>query len=122
MKIVFIAGSYFGDGTREIIEKNVREAEKYQIALANARIGFFCAHNHTEHFSSGEKADAPEEFYHELDMHFLKNISDAVLAIPGWKKSKGAQKEIKWAQQNNLLIFHPKAPSDIGDIIKWAKE
>ena len=35
MKIVFIAGPYTGDGTFEAIERNIREAEKYQIALAN---------------------------------------------------------------------------------------
>ena len=73
MKIVFIAGPYIGDGTYESIEKNIRKAEKYQIALASQRIGFFCSHNHTEHL--GEKgADAPEQFYYELDLHFLKNI------------------------------------------------
>ena len=31
MKIVFIAGPYSGDGTFEAIERNIREAEKYQI-------------------------------------------------------------------------------------------
>jgi len=41
MKIVFIAGPYTGDGTFESIERNIREAEKYQIALANKEIGFF---------------------------------------------------------------------------------
>ena len=46
MKIIFIAGPYFEDGNSSNIEENIREAEKYQIALANQGIGFFCAHNH----------------------------------------------------------------------------
>ena len=114
MKIVYIAGPYYGDGRRETIEKNIREAEKYQIALANHRIGFFCSHNHTEHFQ--EKAKAPEDFYYDLDFHILKNIADAILAIPGWENSKGARKEIDWAKENGLPIFYPKSPEDLKEI------
>jgi hypothetical protein len=121
MKIVYIAGPYIGDGTVKSIEINIREAEKYQIALANKQIGFFCAHNHTEHF--GNKAEkASEKFYHELDMQFLKRVADAVLAVPNWKSSSGARKEVEWAQESNLPIFFPKSTDDIEEIIKWNKE
>ena len=64
MKIVFVAGPYTGDGKVETIERNIREAEKYQIALAEKQIGFFCAHNHTEHFSTKKGVCAPEDFYY----------------------------------------------------------
>lgn len=114
MKIVYIAGPYFGDGKKETIEKNIREAEKYQVALANKRIGFFCSHNHTEHFQ--EKANAPEDFYYELDSHFLENIADAVIAIPGWENSNGAKKEVEWAEKNNIPVFYPKSPKNLKEI------
>lgn len=42
MKIVFIAGPYFGNGDKSKIQENIRNAERFQIALANAGIGFFC--------------------------------------------------------------------------------
>jgi phosphopantothenoylcysteine synthetase/decarboxylase len=87
--------------------------------LANNRIGFFCSHNHTEHFQ--EKANAPEEFYYELDFHILKNVSNAVLAIPGWEKSKGTVKEIEWAKENNLLVFYPKSTKDLDEVTRWMK-
>ena len=87
MKIIFIAGAYTGDGSRESIEQNIRIAEKYAIALANRHIGFFLTHIHTEHFSSGKGATAPEAFYYALDFEYLKRISDAVLFIPGWENS-----------------------------------
>ncbi len=119
LKIVFIAGPYFGKGNKEEIEKNIREAEKYQAVLANARVGFFCAHNHTEHFQ--EKAKAPETFYHELDVEFLKRSADAVLAMPDWKKSPGAKREVEWAISNNLPVFYPESTDDLDEIIKWAK-
>lgn len=121
MKIIFIAGPYNGDGTFESIERNIREAEKFQIALANNQVGFFCAHNHTAHFNSGKGATAPEEFYYNMDFQFLQRIADAVLAVPGWEKSYGARCEVEWAQKNNIPIFFPKSPSDINEIVQWAK-
>ena len=121
VKIVFVAGPYIGDGSYQTIEKNIREAEKYQIALANQQIGFFCSHNHTEHFSH-KGANAPEEFYYQLDLHFLKNIADAVLVVPGWESSFGTKREIATAKEIGLPIFYPKSPQDIDEIIKWSKD
>src|SRR4030043_428973 len=119
MKIIFIAGPYFSGGDKEKIEKNIRTAEKYQIALANAQVPFFCAHNHTEHFE--EKASAPEEFYKKMDMEILKRVCDAALAIPGWEASSGAREEVTWAKSNSLPVFFPKSPKDLDEVIVWAK-
>lgn len=123
MKIVFISGPLTtgGDGSHENKENNIRTAEKYSAALASAGIGFFCAHSHTAfHYEKG--GTAPEKFYYELDLKFLTEMADAVLAIPGWEKSYGAKKEVEWAKENNVPIFFPKNPSDIKDIIEWAKK
>jgi len=119
MKIIFIAGPYFGKGDKDEIERNIRNAEKYQIALANSGVAFFCSHNHTEHFQ--EKANASEEFYKAMDMEILKRTCDAVLALPNWKESSGAKEEIKWAKENNIPVFFPKSEEDLKEIIKWAK-
>lgn len=119
MKIMFIAGPYFGDGQRSTIEQNIRAAERYQIALANVGIPFFCAHNHTEHFE--EKAKAPEEFYRTMDFEILKRACDAVLAIPGWEQSEGAQKEVDWARENKIPVFFPKSSDDLNEIIAWTR-
>jgi hypothetical protein len=118
LKLVFIAGPYIGDGSVEAIEANIREAESYAVALANAGIGFFCPHLHTEHF--GSKATADEPFYHRLDFQFLLR-SDAALFTPRWKASSGARREHDWAEEKGLTIFYPESPSDIGDIIAWNK-
>ena len=120
MKIVFIARPYFGDGDYRKIEENIRNAERYQVQLANNGIGFFCPHNHTEHFE--KKAKAEEKFYRELDMLILSKVADAVLAIPGWEKSSGARAEIEWAIANNLKIFYPKSLEDMSDVISWARK
>lgn len=118
-KIIFIAGPYIGDGRKDTIQKNIRAAEQYQIALANVRIPFFCAHNHTKHFE--EKANAPEEFYKAMDMEILKRTCDAVIAIPGWETSSGTREEVAWARQNNMPVFFPKSPDDLDKVITWAQ-
>ncbi|MFH1656223.1 MAG: DUF1937 family protein [Candidatus Nealsonbacteria bacterium] len=120
MKIVFIAGPYIGDGNKESIEKNIRNAEKYQIALANAGVGFFCPHNHTEHFQ--EKANAPEKFYRELDREILKRTCDGILVIPAWETSEGTRAEIEWAKKNNIPTFFPKSVDNLSEIINWSKK
>ena len=117
MKLVFIAGPYIGDGTTETIERNIREAESYAIALANACIGFFCPHLHTHHF--GTKAQADETFYHALDFHFLTH-ADAVLFTPRWHTSSGAKRERAWAVAKGLPLFYPASPDAIEDIVMWA--
>ena len=124
MKIVFIAGpltSGWDGKDRKFIEQKVKEAEKYQIALINAGLGCFCAHTHTSfHHEKGSKAS--DAFYYEMDLEFLKRSADAVLAMPGWEKSKGAKNEVEWALKNNLPVFYPQSPDDLGEIIKWSKK
>jgi hypothetical protein len=121
MKIIFIAGAYIGDGKTETIEHNIREAEKYAIALADKQVGFFCPHKHTEHFNSGYKSTAPEKFYYDLDFYFLTHIADAVLVVPGWENSNGTKRELEWVKEKGMKIFYPKNPTDIEEIIRWAK-
>ena len=36
---MYLLQDHIGDGTFESIERNIREAEKYQIALANREVG-----------------------------------------------------------------------------------
>ncbi len=122
MKIVFICGPLTtgGDGSRDYIDKNIKTAEEYQIALANKGVGFFCAHTHTS-WHSEKGSTAPETFYYDLDLDFLRRSSDAVLAIPGWEKSWGASNEVKIAKELNLPIFYPTSSKDIDDIVQWAQ-
>ncbi len=124
MKIIFISGPLTTgwDGKdREYLAKNISEAEKYQLALVNAGVGCFCAHAHTS-FHHEKGSTAPEEFYYELDLEFLKRATDAVLAMPGWENSKGAKREVELALDKGLKVFYPKSPADIEEIIAWAKQ
>lgn len=116
LNVVMIAGPYFGDGSTETIETNIREAEQYAIALANCGIGFFCPHLHTSHF--GLKALADEPFYHRLDFRHLTHC-DAVLFTPRWMSSSGAKREHAWAQWHGMPMFYPDSPNDLEEIMAW---
>lgn len=121
--MVFIAGPLTTgwDGkSRSFLEEKVKEAEKYQLALVSAGVGCFCAHTHTS-FHHEKGSTAPEQFYYEMDLEFLKRAADAVLAMPGWEKSKGAKREVEWATENGLPVFYPNSPSDIEEIVMWSK-
>lgn len=120
MKIVFIAGPYYGGGDLRNIDKNIREAESYAIALANRGVGFFGAHLHTARFEL--RTTAPEEYYKAIDMQMLQRACDAVLAMPEWEKSSGARAEVEWAKKNGKKIFYPKSVSDLEEIVKWVGE
>ena len=112
MKLVFIAGPYFGDGSHEIIKRNISSAQLTAIQLANRRIPFFCPHLHTAHFEL--KATAPEPFYAELALQILP-ICGAVVLLPNWEISKGTAREIETAKALNIPIFE-----DIEGVEKWA--
>jgi len=120
MKIVFIAGPYYGGGKLKNIDKNIREAESFAIALANRNVGFFGPHLHTARFEL--RTTAPEKYYKTLDMQILRRACDAVVAISGWKNSKGARAEVKWAKANHKKVFYPKSIADFDEIAVWAKK
>jgi len=81
----------------------------------------FCAHTHTSfHHEKGSKA--PDQFYYDLDLTFLRRVADAVLAMPGWEKSRGAKNEVGWAKVNNLPIFYPQSPDDLSGVVNWANK
>ena len=117
LKVVFVGGPYFGDGKYETIDKNIKEAEEYSIALANRGIPHFCAHTHTAHFEV--KAKAPEPHYYALDLAMLRNACSAYLAMPRWKDSRGARFEHEESIKLGLPIFYPKSPEDLDEVEAW---
>jgi len=42
--------------------------------------------------------------------------------MPNWEKSWGVKREVALARENGIKIFYPKDPTDIEEIVKWAKE
>ncbi|MDD3284614.1 MAG: DUF4406 domain-containing protein [Patescibacteria group bacterium] len=123
MKIVFIAGPLttgWDKKDKNFVLYNIKKAESFQKALASHNIGFYCPHIHTS--SRWDDDISNDEFYKTMNKRFLTDVSDSVLAMPGWEESRGAKDEVDYAIENNIPIFYPKFPDDINDIIVWAKE
>ena len=116
--IVFIAGPYFGDGSYEVIESNIEEAERYAIALANYGIFFFCPHLHTRHFEV--KSEAEEAFFKALDLLILSKCS-ALVALPRWRESSGARHEVDIFIKDHKPVFFMSSLKDIDQVVEWFK-
>lgn len=121
MKIIFIAGPLttgFDGNNFSVVENNINEAKKYQIALANLGIGAYCSHTHTL-FRLEKDNQASDEYFRQLDKTILEKSCDAILAMPGYEKSQGALAEVAWANKNNIPVFYPKSPKDLTDIVSF---
>lgn len=109
MKIVFIAGPYFSGGDPKKIRRNIFNAERVMIAIANEfaesrAVGFFCPHSHTRNFEI--KAKAPESYYQALDLTLLSSPAiDGLLLLPGWQDSSGTQRELECARNLGKPVF-----------------
>ncbi len=41
--------------------------------------------------------------------------------MPKWEQSWGAKREVERAREKGMKIFYPKDPTDIEEIVAWAK-
>lgn len=117
MKIVYISGALIGNGSKELINKNIQTAREYANVLASKKIGVFCPHIYDLDPNIQDLTERQRYFYN-LDSEFLIN-SDAVVFIPGWETSFGARQEEKIADALELPKFYPKSPSDTAEIEAW---
>jgi len=100
--VIYVAGKYHGTSRQEI-DANIQAAEQAAVQLWNAGFGAFTPHLNTAHFE--EKAAASDDAYKEFDLRILACV-DAVVALPGWDQSSGAQAEIEQAKRLDKPIFH----------------
>lgn len=108
MNLVYISGKYSGE-TQEEVNKNIEEAEKYAIELANRNVGFICPHLNTRNFE--QKSTADYEFY--MDMYLeLVSKCNGILMLPRWEGSSGARRELKKAREVGLNEFYPESVQD----------
>lgn len=98
-KLVYTAGPYRAK-TEQQVSWNVERAMWW--AEAVWRLGGVAICPHTNTYKMDMAID-PEEFV-ERDLEIVCRCN-AVLALPGWEKSKGALAEIKAAQQAGVPVF-----------------
>lgn len=99
-KLIYIIGQ-FRASTTWGIECNVRVAETYALRIWKMGHVAVCPHLNSRFFHG----ELPDSTFLEGDLLILSKC-DAVLAITGWIRSKGAQNEVKYAKDQNIPVFY----------------
>jgi putative NIF3 family GTP cyclohydrolase 1 type 2 len=117
MKIVFIAGPFRGDGSREVKEKNIQIAKEFVQLFIENNIPFYSPHLNIDQeiLSLGEDAG---KFAWSTNAEFLSRC-DALAVLPGWETSSGTKMEIENAKTRSLPIFYLSEDDAIQKITDW---
>lgn len=106
MKLVYVAGRITAP-TRWKEYQNVRHAETVMIRLMRKGYSVICPHKNTENLAGSLRRDREEDFeqWIEADLEMLKRC-DTIYMLKGWKQSRGAKIEHKFAKDNNIEIWY----------------
>lgn len=116
-KVVYVAGPFRGPN-HWAIHKNIRRAE--EIAFDIWRVGAvaLCPHLNTIHFQDA----LPDDAWLTGDLELLRRC-DAVVMVPGWEYSQGAQAERKYAKEHNIPVIDGSVSgSVVDDFTDWLKD
>ncbi len=105
MKVVYVAGRFRAlnpDGTLNMFEvqKNVMTAMEYSLKVWHLGGVGLCPHSNNMFFLG----TAEEPVYLKGVTELLRR-SDAILMVPGWRNSSGAQAELLEARKLMLPVF-----------------
>jgi len=115
---VYVAGPLSAN-TAEQLDKNIEVADEAAKALFLMGHWPFCPHTQSRTWHNDER----EEFHdyemlvdhHDIDGWL--SICDAVLFLPGWKKSKGSVMEYRAAKEHGKMRFF--SVDKIPEIVGW---
>ncbi|MEK9175741.1 MAG: hypothetical protein AAB795_04120 [Patescibacteria group bacterium] len=131
MLIVGIIGPYISGFQRLKIEHNIANAQYIGIRIANyfketRLVGFFIPHTHTARFEV--LANAPEQYYHELDDSIYDSSCKAGIMLPEWNKSNGARRDCARFIQQKKRLFELKSYEEadiiviLNELERWAQQ
>ena len=107
MKRVYVAGPYSADNITDVFEnirKGMRAGTEVFLAGYSPYVPWHDFHHHLM-FRDGESLSISIDDYYEMSMAWLV-VSDAMLVLPGWRKSKGTIAEIAKAVELKIPIFY----------------
>jgi len=105
MKRVYVAGPYSANNIIDCLE-NMRKGMRAGVEVFLAGYAPWVPWHDFHHqlmFRDGESLSVND--YYEMSMAWLV-VSDAVLVLPGWLKSKGTMAELDKASRLGIPIFH----------------
>jgi len=105
MKRVYVAGPYSANNIIDVFE-NMRKGMRAGVEVFLAGYAPWVPWHDFHHqlmFRDGESLSVDD--YYEMSMAWLV-VSDAMLVLPGWRKSKGTCNEIAKAVELKIPIFY----------------
>ena len=105
IKRVYVAGAYSADNVLQVLENmrvGMRAGTEVLLAGFCPFVPFF---DYQFKLMSREGESITLEDYYRYSMAWLE-VSDAVLVIPGYEKSKGTLAEIKRAVELGIPVFY----------------
>lgn len=113
--ILYISGPYTSLGEKTVAD-NIATARKFAIAAINKGWFPFTPHLNTMGFEE-DCPDVPHRDWVEGDLAILDCLDpemSAVLMLPGWEESPGAQLELLHAKRRGMVIFTGiQSPEDV---------
>lgn len=104
MKRVYVAGAFSADNVLDVL-KNIGKGEHYASKLFLLGYAPFCPwHDKDYVIRHWDKEYTVQQFY-DYSLAWLE-VSDFMVVIPGWEKSKGTLKEIEVANNLNIPIYY----------------
>lgn len=103
MKLVYISGPLRAGNAWEI-EQNTRRAESLALEVWKLGAAAICPHSNTRFF----QGVLPDGVWLAGDLEILRRCN-AVLTVPGWEGSEGAQTEVQEARGLEIPVFHSLA-------------
>jgi hypothetical protein len=94
---VYIAGAYSADNVIDVL-KNIGRGEKMAAKVFAEGFSPFCPWSDGIFITHNPKAHFEVEMFYKYSIAWLK-VSDCMLLVSGWEKSKGTNKEIIIAEQ-----------------------
>jgi len=119
MKIIFIAGPFRGDGSKEAKEKNIEVARRFVHLFIENNVPYYSPHLNIDKEVTYLGIDKSELAWN-LNGELLLRC-DALAVLPGWETSNGTKTEIENATKRNIPIFYLDKREVIQEIIDWIK-
>lgn len=117
MKVIFIAGPYRGDGSREAKYANIELARKYVHSFVEHEIAFYSPHLNLN--QEAVKFDKDKSAYAIKMNHSILIRCDAVAVLPGWRDSRGTLGEIEMMKGLNKEVFYLDEEDALSKILSY---